>query len=98
MDTLPLGGQAINGKRSTNHLITGSQTKLDIKMTRKNLKERRESIPANFAKNASPEKKPLKVPTETFYSSANRRYLEKIVTDIKEGKARFQEHNLIEVA
>jgi len=32
-----------------------------------------------------------------FYSENNIRYLENIVQDIKEGKAIFTEHNLIEV-
>ena len=37
------------------------------------------------------------VAVDPFYSESNIRYLENIVRDIKEGKAHFAEHELIEV-
>lgn len=40
---------------------------------------------------------PFEVSIDPFYSDSNIRYLENIVRDIKEGKARFAEHDLIEV-
>ncbi len=60
-----------------------------------------ESMSAAFtilAKKVSREKRiPFEVSVDPFYSSANMRYLEKIASDIKESKAHFQEHDLIEV-
>ena len=51
-----------------------------------------------FAKKVSREKRiPFEVSLDPFYSENNIRYLENIVQDIKEGKAIFTEHNLIEV-
>lgn len=40
---------------------------------------------------------PFEVSIDPFYSEDNIRYLESIVYDIKEGKANFAEHRLIEV-
>ncbi len=51
-----------------------------------------------FAKKVGREKRiPFEVSIDPFYSDSNIRYLENIVRDIKEGKARFAEHDLIEV-
>jgi addiction module antitoxin, relB/dinJ family len=50
-----------------------------------------------FAKKVGREKRiPFEVAVEPFYSESNIRYLENIVRDIKEGKAHFAEHELIE--
>lgn len=40
---------------------------------------------------------PFEVSVDPFYSESNIRYLENIVHDIKNGKANFAEHELIEV-
>ena len=40
---------------------------------------------------------PFEVTGDPFYSESNIRYLEGIVRDVKEGKAHFAEHELIEV-
>ena len=51
-----------------------------------------------FAKKVGREKRiPFEVSLDPFYSENNMRYLENIVSDIKEGKANFTEHSLIEV-
>lgn len=51
-----------------------------------------------FAKKVGREKRiPFEVSLDPFYSESNMRYLEGIVSDIKEGKANFTEHDLIEV-
>ena len=51
-----------------------------------------------FAKKVSREKRiPFEVSLDPFYSENNIRSLENIVRDIKEGKANFAEHDLIEV-
>ena len=42
-------------------------------------------------------KLPFEIKTDPFYSESNIKYLEKIVSDIKEGRAKFEEHELIEV-
>ena len=39
---------------------------------------------------------PFEIRQEPFYSETNIKYLEKIVADINEGKAKFEEHELIE--
>ena len=50
-----------------------------------------------FAKKVGREKRiPFEVAVEPFYSESNIRDLENIVRDIKEGKAHFAEHELIE--
>lgn len=50
-----------------------------------------------FAKKVGREKRiPFEVSVDPFYSDGNIRYLESIARDIKEGKAHFAEHNLIE--
>ena len=50
-----------------------------------------------FAKKVGREKRiPFEVAIDPFYSESNIRYLENIVRDIKEGKAHFAEHDLIE--
>ena len=40
---------------------------------------------------------PFRPHVDPFYSTANQRYLESIMQDIKAGKAHFTEHELIEV-
>lgn len=40
---------------------------------------------------------PFELTADPFYSDSNIRYLENIVQDIKNGKAHFAEHDLIEV-
>lgn len=40
---------------------------------------------------------PFEVSEDPFYSESNIRYLEEIDKDIKNGKAKFSKHNLIEV-
>lgn len=51
-----------------------------------------------FAKKVSYEKRiPFDVSVDPFYSESNIRYLEKIVSDVKEGRAHFAEHELLEV-
>jgi DNA-damage-inducible protein J len=51
-----------------------------------------------FAKKVGREKRiPFEVSVDPFYSESNIRYLENIVRDIKDGKAHFEEHDLIEV-
>ena len=51
-----------------------------------------------FAKKVSREKRiPFEVSVDPFYSESNIRYSEKIAQDIKDGKAHFTEHDLIEV-
>lgn len=36
------------------------------------------------------------LPTDAFYSESNIRHLENIMQDVKDGKAHFAEHGLIE--
>lgn len=51
-----------------------------------------------FAKKVAREKRiPFDVSVDPFYSESNVRYLENIARDIKEGRAHFAEHELIEV-
>ena len=51
-----------------------------------------------FARKVSREKRiPFEVSIDPFYSEGNMRYLEGIARDIKNGKAHFEEHDLIEV-
>lgn len=51
-----------------------------------------------FAKKVGREKRiPFDVSVDPFYSESNICYLENIVRDIKDGKAHFAEHDLIEV-
>ena len=50
-----------------------------------------------FAKKVAREKRiPFEVSRDPFYSESNLRYLQNIARDIKEGKAHFAEHDLIE--
>lgn len=50
-----------------------------------------------FAKKVGRERRiPFEVSADPFYSDSNIRYLEGIMQDIKEGKAHFAEHELIE--
>ena len=51
-----------------------------------------------FLKTVAREKRiPFELTADPFYSESNMRHLEKIVQDIKSGKAHFSEHELIEV-
>lgn len=51
-----------------------------------------------FARKVSREKRiPFDVSIDPFYSESNINYLKGIVQDIKDGKAQFAEHDLIEV-
>ena len=50
-----------------------------------------------FAKKVGRERRiPFEVSADPFYSESNIRYLESIARDIREGKAHFEEHALIE--
>ena len=50
-----------------------------------------------FIKSVLREQKiPFEIKTDPFYSESNIKHLEKIVSDIKEGKAKIEEHDLIE--
>ena len=50
-----------------------------------------------FAKKMTREKRiPFEVSIDPFYSESNMKYLEKIVKDLKKGKAKIEEHGLIE--
>ncbi len=50
-----------------------------------------------FAKKVGRERRiPFEVSADPFYSESNMRYLEDIAKDIREGKAHFNEHELIE--
>lgn len=51
-----------------------------------------------FLKKVAREKRiPFELTAEPFYSDSNMRYLENIMRDVKEGNAKFAEHELIEV-
>ena len=51
-----------------------------------------------FARKVAREKRiPFDVSVDPFYSESNIRHLEHNVRDIKDGKAHFSEHDLIEV-
>ena len=41
-------------------------------------------------------KLPFEIKTDPFYSESNIKYLEQIARDIKDGKAKFEEHELID--
>lgn len=50
-----------------------------------------------FAKKVGRERRiPFDVSVDPFYSESNIKYLENIANDIREGKAHFAEHDLIE--
>ncbi len=51
-----------------------------------------------FAKTVTREKRiPFEVSAEPFYAESNISYLEGIMQDIRDGKASFAEHELVEV-
>ena len=51
-----------------------------------------------FAKKVSREKRiPFELSADPFYSESNMKYLEKVISDIDEGRARLVEHDSIEV-
>lgn len=51
-----------------------------------------------FAKKVGRERRiPFDVSVDPFYSESNMRYLESIARDIRDSKAHFEEHELIEV-
>lgn len=41
-------------------------------------------------------KLPFEIKTDQFYLESNIKYLERIVAEVKEGKAKFEEHELID--
>ena len=48
-----------------------------------------------FAKKVTRERRiPFEVTADPFYSDANMRYLDSVISDIESGKARLQEHEL----
>lgn len=50
-----------------------------------------------FAKKMTREKRiPFEVSIDPFYSESNIKYLEEIIKDLKTGKAKIEEHELIE--
>lgn len=50
-----------------------------------------------FLKTVAREKRiPFELTADPFYSESNMRYLENIMQDIKDGKAHFEGHDLIE--
>ena len=55
-----------------------------------------QSVNVNFKLDADVKKSMEQVSVDPFYSDSNIRYLENIVRDIKDGKAHFAEHDLIE--
>lgn len=51
-----------------------------------------------FAKKVTREKRiPFEVSADPFYSDENIRYLESIIREIESGKAKLEEHELLEV-
>lgn len=51
-----------------------------------------------FLKTIAREKRiPFELTADPFYSASNIKHLESIMRDVKEGKANFAEHDLIEV-
>ena len=51
-----------------------------------------------FLKTVAREKRiPFELSADPFYSANNMRYLENVMNDIKDGKAHFAEHALIEI-
>ena len=51
-----------------------------------------------FAKKVSREHRiPFELSADPFYSESNLHHLDSIMQDVREGKARFAEHDLIEV-
>lgn len=51
-----------------------------------------------FAKKVSRERRiPFELSADPFYSESNMRYLEKVISDIDEGRAKLVEHDIIEV-
>lgn len=55
------------------------------------------AINISLKKVAREKRIPFELTAEPFYSDSNMRYLENIMRDVKEGKAKFAEHELIEV-
>lgn len=50
-----------------------------------------------FATKVSREKRiPFEITADPFYSESNMRYLNSVISDIETGKAKLQEHELIE--
>lgn len=50
-----------------------------------------------FAKKVTREKRiPFEVSADPFYSESNMKYLEQVIADINEGRAKLVEHDLIE--
>ena len=84
-----------------------SQTMVNFRMD-KDLKKNMEKVCSDlglsltaaftiFAKKVTREKRiPFEISADPFYSENNIRYLEKVIEDIKEGRAKLSEHDLIE--
>ena len=50
-----------------------------------------------FAVKVAREKRiPFEITADPFYSESNMKYLEKVISDIEEGRAELEEHELIE--
>lgn len=50
-----------------------------------------------FAKKVSRERRiPFELSADPFYSESNMKYLEKVISDIDEGRAKLVEHDIIE--
>lgn len=51
-----------------------------------------------FAKKVSRERRiPFELSADPFYSESNMKYLERVISDIDEGRAKLVEHDIIEV-
>lgn len=85
-----------------------AQTMVNFRMD-ENLKKSMEQICAEmglsmtaaftvFAKKVCRERRiPFEISADPFYSESNIKYLEEVVSDIREGRANLVEHDLIEV-
>ena len=84
-----------------------AQTTVSIRMEdtlKKDMEETCEELGMNmttaftiFAKKMTREKRiPFEVSVDPFYSDSNMRYLKQVISEIESGKAKLQEHALIE--
>lgn len=72
--------------------------KLDAERTLNTIGLSMSSVLNVFLKTIAREKRiPFELTADPFYSASNIRHLENIMRDVKEGKANFAEHDLIEV-
>ena len=78
--------------------LVDDQVKLDAEKTLDAIGLSMSAAMNIFLKKIAREKRiPFELSADPFYSESNIRYLENIARDIKEGKAHFAEHDLIEV-